>query len=139
MIKTILSSSLVKQLLGAAGGALVALTFFTVYHEAKPMVRAYLLPVEETTEVSEAIRETSINDAAVRLRDAAAQARNQRLLQQIPVSDFPTSAPEAAELLPALTSTAPALPDSGIGLGMSIVIALMISIGLRMWRLSRFS
>lgn len=184
MLKKILSISLVRQLLGAAGGALVALSLFTVYREAKPMVMAYVLPVyeeakdsKEAKEFTEAgmiavaetdvdifdpdfelgadsvtqptfvdpplapnrnsVSEESTTDAVTRLRDAAAAARTARLLAPDPVAALVVSDAEEVSLPSIGVSTAPALPSSGIGLGLSLLIALCASVALRKWSRSR--
>lgn len=148
MIKTILSSSLAKQLLGAAGGALVALSLFAAYREAQPMVMAYVLPheFEEGKEAHEAkefievgmvaVTETS---AMMRLRNAAVAARRVRLHASDPAPVVASVASDVEVVpLPSVTmSTAPALPNAGIGIGMSGLIALCISAVLRQRRLSR--
>ncbi len=134
MLKTILSNRIVRQLMGAAGGALVALTLFTAYRTAAPMVTAFVLPEDVDVEgMHPAPPEDSFEAEATDATEEFAATADSFVVSET----LSTVAQNVVASAPATTATAPALPDSGIGPGLMLLLALFLSVAIRKARQSR--
>jgi hypothetical protein len=147
MIKTFLSLQLVRQILGALGGALVGLALFHSYRTAAPMVRAVLLPetpriiaVEEEELIEEVAAQAGGEEEAsvVVLQEEEAYIPS---MEQYDAPVFPDETPISLVTATPVQMTeedrvplhagAPALPASGLGWSALAAVALGASLALR--------
>ncbi len=150
MLKTILSLQIVRQVLGAAGGALLALALFWTYRAAAPIVTAALLPSEAAGPVADASatdaadlvavaddeEEVDIFDPAFILGadEPLPPAPNPRALTNPRAVSAPVPAPVATPApvpLQATVTAAPALPSAGLGLWLIAGATLLASVIVR--------
>lgn len=133
MIKTILKFAIVRQVLGALGGALLALAAYNAYQWSAETVRGYLIApgtLEEGAKdgVRFAAEETGLDQEKVdritaRAREAAENMRSIRQAQR-EQQTIASVAPSSVSAEPLHAGAAPALPGSGVGIGLALCAAL---------------
>jgi hypothetical protein len=145
---SIMEPSFWKQIVGALGGAMVALLIFTVYTDVSPMIQAYILPPEIIMKDTRTARRSISEDTAQKFERISNRARASlerfdeqneqvkieedilRIESEVKEEQTMESDEEPMIDTPEVTSASESifveeLPGSGIAMTASVVISLM--------------